>query len=103
MPTVGGIAVSGNPASDDLRIVGMQLTKEFLRLQSHFLFESHFCRVRRANEKGHVENLVGFTRRNFLVPVPKAASLQELNDRLHQRCGQDLDRQRRGSRFSAPQ
>ena len=47
-----------------------KLTDAFLRLKSHNLFESHFCRVRRPNEKGHVETLVGFARRNFLVPVP---------------------------------
>src|SRR5438105_2818475 len=32
-----------------------KLTDAFLRLKSHNLFESHFCRVRRPNEKGHVE------------------------------------------------
>ena len=31
-----------------------KLTKEFLRLQSYYLFQEHFCLVRRANEKGHV-------------------------------------------------
>ena len=49
-----------------------KLTKEFLRLQSHYLFQEHFCLVRRPNEKGHVERLIGFARRNFLVPVPEA-------------------------------
>lgn len=34
-----------------------KLTREFLRLQSHYLFTEHFCLVRRANEKGHVERL----------------------------------------------
>jgi transposase len=50
------------------RILGgrdRRLTPEFLRLKSHHLFESHFCRVRRPNEKGHVETLVGYARRNF--------------------------------------
>src|SRR4051794_18098278 len=47
-----------------------RVTDEFLRLKSHHLFEAHFCPVRRPNEKGHVETLVGFARRNFLVPVP---------------------------------
>jgi hypothetical protein len=69
-----------------------QLTKEFLRLQSHYLFESHFCLVRRANEKGHVENLVGFGRRNYLVPIPKVDSFEQLNAELERRCGADLDR-----------
>jgi len=71
-------------------------TQEFLRLQSHYLFESHFCLVRRANEKGHVENLLGFARRNYLVPVPKVDSIVELNAELERRCQADLDRTLRG-------
>ena len=63
-----------------------QLTKEFLRLQSHYLFQEHFCLVRRANEKGHVERLVGFARRNFLVPVPEVDSLETLNNSLREHC-----------------
>ena len=55
-----------------------KLTKEFLRLQSHYLFQEHFCLVRRPNEKGHVERLLGFARRNFLVPVPQVDSLEAL-------------------------
>lgn len=35
-------------------------TQGFLRLQSHHLYEHHFCIVRRPNEKGHAENLVKF-------------------------------------------
>ncbi len=71
-------------------------TCEFLRLQSHYLYEAHFCLVRRANEKGHVENLVGYTRRNYLVPVPKVETLAELNKELERRCTADLDRTLRG-------
>ena len=44
---------------------GDEPTREFLRLQSHYLFEHHFCRVRRGNEKGHVENHIGFARRKL--------------------------------------
>ena len=73
-----------------------QLTREFLRLQSHYLFEEHFCLVRRANEKGHVERLLGYARRNFLVPVPKAESLEALNGQLHMRCLADLSHRTRG-------
>lgn len=69
-----------------------ELAKEFLRLQSHYLFASHFCLVRRANEKGHVENLVGFGRRNYLVPVPKVDSFAQLNAELERRCREDLER-----------
>jgi hypothetical protein len=71
-------------------------TREFLRLQSHFLFEHHFCLVRRANEKGHTENLIGFARRNFMVPVPQIDDLESFNEELAQRCREDLQRQLRG-------
>jgi transposase len=71
-------------------------TQEFLRLESHFLFEHHFCLVRRANEKGHVEGLVGFARRNFMVPVPQIDDLEEFNEQLAQSCRADLERRLRG-------
>jgi transposase len=73
-----------------------QVTREFQRLQSHFLFEAHFCLVRRAQEKGHVENLVGYARRNFLVPVPSVPGFAALNEDLQARCRQDLQRRVRG-------
>jgi transposase len=73
-----------------------ELTDGFLRLQSHYLFEEHFCLVRKANEKGHVENLVGYTRRNFLVPLPSVRSFDELNDQLDRGCQAELTRQLRG-------
>ena len=64
---------------------GTQPTHEFLRLQSHYLFDHRFCRVRRPNEKGVVEGMVGFTRRNFLVPIPSAESWEALNAELLER------------------
>jgi transposase len=73
-----------------------ELTREFLRLQSHYLFAHHFCLVRRANEKGHVENLLGFGRRNFLVPLPQVDAIETLNTRLEAACREDLQRTLRG-------
>ena len=73
-----------------------ELTDGFLRLQSHYLFDEHFCLVRRANEKGHVENLVGYGRRNFLVPLPRVRSFEQLNAHLERRCLAELDRCLRG-------
>jgi len=71
-------------------------TLEFTRLQSHFLFQPEFCRVRRPNEKGHVERLLEYVRRNFLVPIPRGATWEELNTQLAQRCLEDLWRPVRG-------
>jgi transposase len=73
-----------------------ELTDGFLRLQSHYLFDEHFCLVRKANEKGHVENLVGYTRRNFLVPIPRVRSFKELNEHLNRCCLAELARSLRG-------
>jgi hypothetical protein len=72
------------------------VTAEFQRLQSHFLFEEHFCLVRRPNEKGHVERLLNYARRKFLVPVPRVRSLRELNEQLVSHCEKDLERTLRG-------
>jgi len=70
-----------------------KVTDAFLRLKSHHLFEDHFCLVRRPNEKGHVEALVGFARRSFLVPVPVVhGGLEPLNADLRRRCREDLGR-----------
>jgi transposase len=82
------------------KVVGSEreLTDEFLRLESHFLFEHHFCRVARGNEKGHVESLVGYGRRNFLVPVPSFRSFAELNAHLEAACAVDMERSVRGKR-----
>jgi transposase len=75
---------------------GRKLTQGFLQLQSHYLFEERFCRVRRANEKGVVEGTVKFTRLNFFVPVPQVRDLEELNRSLRQRCLEDQSRRLRG-------
>ena len=75
-----------------------KLTDGFLQLQSHYLFEEHFCLAARGNEKGVVEGMVRYTRSNFLVPVPQVRSLDELNARLEQSCRDDLKRRLRGQR-----
>src|SRR5271165_6421453 len=72
------------------------LTRAFLALQSHYLFDHHFCRVGRGNEKGHVENHVGYSRRNLLVPVPSFPSWAALNEYLAAACYADLFRRVRG-------
>jgi transposase len=72
------------------------LTREFLRLESHFLFDHRFCRVGRGNEKGHVEAHVGYVRRNLLVPVPSFGSFGALNEYLTSCCYADLFRRVRG-------
>ncbi len=73
-------------------------TAEFKRLISHYLFEPHFCNVRRPNEKGIVEGGVKYSRVNFMVPVPQVKDYNELNRSLRDCCQADLSRVLRGKR-----
>ncbi len=73
-----------------------KLTYGFLQLQSHYLFEKHFCCVRRPNEKGVVEGTVKYARLNFMVPVPQVQTLEELNEKLEASCRENLKRKLRG-------
>jgi transposase len=60
--------------------------KHFSSLRAHYLFDSEFCNPSRGNEKGTVENLVKFVRKNALVPIPKVESIEELNQKLLDWC-----------------
>lgn len=71
-------------------------TRAFSELQSHYLFAEKFGRPAKGNDKGKVENLVGYARRNFLVPIPRAASWEELNARLEAECRARRQRRLRG-------
>jgi transposase len=72
-----------------VRVLGdgrRQRTRAFSELTSHYLFEDRFGRPGKGNDKGKVENLVGYARRNYLVPLPRAATFEELNAQLEARC-----------------
>jgi transposase len=64
----------------------------FRSLRAHYLFESHFCNPASGNEKGQVESLVGYVRRNALVPVPEVRSFAELNAKLREWCEREASR-----------
>jgi len=68
----------------------------FVGLRSHYLFESRFCSPGEAHEKGLIENLVGYARRNFMVPLPRVTSWAELNQHLLACCQAEGQRQLRG-------
>ena len=71
-------------------------TQAFSELQSHYLFAEKFGRPAKGNDKGKVEGLVGYARRNFLVPVPRKASWAELNQHLLELCQKRRQRKLRG-------
>jgi transposase len=81
------------------RILGdgqRQTTRAFPELQSYYLFAEKFGRPAKGNDKGKVENLVGYARRNFMVPIPQASSWEELNVQLEADCRQRRERRLRG-------
>jgi len=61
----------------------------FIAFRSHYLFESHFAMQGHPEEQGRVENLVGYMRRNYFVPVPRVRSFEELNLMLLERLRED--------------
>jgi transposase len=67
-------------------------TEAFSGLQSHYLFAAKFGRPGKGNDKGNVEGLVGYARRNCMVPVPRAASWEELNAHLRGVCSERRQR-----------
>ena len=71
-------------------------TRAFTELQSHYLFEDRFGRPGKGNDKGKVEGMVGYVRRNFLVPIPYFESFDALNAHLERRCLERMDVRLRG-------
>src|SRR6202171_6202685 len=81
------------------RILGdgvRQRTRVFSELQSHYVFADRFGRPGKGNDKGKVEGLVGWIRRNLLVAVARAASLTALNEQLLEGCRRRLGDRLRG-------
>jgi transposase len=60
--------------------------ESFSRFRAYHNFEARFCNPGQGHEKGGVEGVVGYARRNYLVPVPTADSLEALNRDLLDRC-----------------
>jgi hypothetical protein len=69
----------------------------WVAFRSHFLCESEYVTPGRGQEKGGVEHLVGYVRRNFLVPLPEFDDYDSLNVYLAACCDRDArERRRRG-------
>jgi transposase len=58
----------------------------YTALSAHYGFDALFCNPAEGHEKGLVEGLVGWSRRNILVPVPRVSDYSELNGILAERC-----------------
>lgn len=68
------------------------LTDGFTRFMLHYRFQADFCNPASGNEKGNVENKVGYSRRNAFVPVPTITSFDDFNESLWEWCEQNAQR-----------
>ena len=78
-------------------------TDRMIAFRSHWGFQSEYCNPARGNEKGGVEGELGWFRRNFLVPVPEAASLEAFNEQLRAVCVDNRNRTISGRSMSVGQ
>ena len=60
--------------------------ESFIKFRSYYNFSARFCNPGSGHEKGGVEGMVGYVRRNYMVPIPKAESFEELNQKLLRDC-----------------
>jgi transposase len=94
----GGVprmAVYDNLKSAVLQVLQGHSRREhevFVHFHSVYRFEALFANVAAGWEKGSVENLVGYARRNYFVPLPEGADLETINAELRQNAL--LDQQR---------
>ncbi len=69
-----------------------ELTKAFKEFEWHYRFKANFCNVGKGNEKGHVENKVGYIRRNFMSPMPVIDDIAKFNKKLSKKLIADRER-----------
>ncbi len=58
----------------------------FSGLLSHYVIEDRYGRPGKGNDKGSVEGIVGWSRRNFMVPLPRFATWDDFNAWLEEQC-----------------
>jgi len=66
--------------------VHAKVQNRYAALAAHYAFKTEFCNVAQGHEKGLVEGLVGWARRNMWVPIPRVTSIDELNEEILRRC-----------------
>jgi len=61
-------------------------TQRFSAMLSHYVIGDRYGRPGKGNDKGKVEGLVGYSRRNFMVPMPRFADWDAFNNYLEEQC-----------------
>jgi transposase len=94
------VVVTGRAAGGTGRGRNRREQHTFTAFRSAYLFKSRFCTPGQGHEKGQVEHSVGYTRRNFMVPLLEAQSFDDLNEQLLQACLKDQQRTVSGQHMS---
>lgn len=69
-----------------LRGKDRKLQESYEKFRAYYSFTARFCNPGQGHEKGGVEGLVGYARRNYMVPIPEVESLAQLNQGLLEQC-----------------
>ncbi len=75
-------------------------TQRFSAMLSHYVIADRYGRPGKGNDKGKVEGLVGYARRNFMVPMPRFATWDAFNYYLEEQCLQRQGDILRGHKIS---
>lgn len=73
-----------------------KIQDRYKALAAHYAFKCDFCNIAAGHEKGLVEGLVGWVRRNILVPIPRVETMDELNEEILRRCLEYRDHKIKG-------
>jgi len=69
-----------------------KISESFDRFCLHYGFKAEFCNINKPNEKGHVEGKIGYSRRNWFVPIPIIDDIPVYNQQLFTEAEDDLKR-----------
>ena len=75
-------------------------TQRFSAMLSHYVIDDRYGRPGKGNDKGKVEGLVGYARRNFMVPLPRFATWDAFNAYLEGQCRKRQANVLRGHKIS---
>ncbi len=65
---------------------------KMIHFKTFFHFETNYCNVAKGNEKGNVENAVGYAKRRFLSDNKIFKSITSLNKHLFDKCRDELNK-----------
>lgn len=91
---------NGSVAVKDGKGKNAKPTDGYQAFAAHYVFEPVFCNAAQGHEKGLVEGLVGYARKNYCVPIPNFESIEALNEYLLTKCIAYREKKRENSEYT---